>query len=530
MVKERMNKRPFYINYDNLIAITMLHQKKLRKLKSSFMRYRIAVHHYLKENNFTYSCSTVSKLVSKLWKHESENVKTIYKRLGNEAKKKKTETLRPINSDLDFKETHISLSEYAADFKIIKQQKLTPSYMDTYPLTNVIFSEGLRKPYNNLLFDHYNRIQKLERELFEALEIDFSFFEKMGKAKHEAGVINYQTYHKNSSRPHFPLNKEDLKNYIEHIVNKRLSRCTFKQYIRHIKKHHINIDEKGSWNSKEFDPVIQNASFNDVQGINSSVQPLGGQPYINDIPSIQPVQPLSGQPSINDIPFMQPVQPLSGQPSINDILSMQPVQPLSGQPSINDILSMQPVQPLSGQPSINDILGTFQSGQDCDDYMQQFNDEHITLENLLLIDPSQIPGQVSLQDSSASGTVFTDHTDLSQFGQGLDDHDNVLLTQRIQSQIEHKNNRIQELKNRFDQEAQRINNQFNQNIQQLRNQRKHSNEEFLKLNNQKVQQMKDQFDQKIRQLNNQFNQDTQQLINHFNQELQLINQNEQSIN
>ncbi|CAG8825602.1 24317_t:CDS:1, partial [Racocetra persica] len=149
----------------------MLHQKKLRKLKNSFMKYRTVVHYYLKENNFTYSCSTVSKLVSKLWKHESENVKNIYKRLVNEAKKKKTETPRPINSDLDFKETRISLSDYAADFKSIKQQKLTPLYMDIYPLTNVIFSEGLRKPYNNLLFDHYNRIQKLERELFDALEI-----------------------------------------------------------------------------------------------------------------------------------------------------------------------------------------------------------------------------------------------------------------------------------------------------------------------------------------------------------------------
>ncbi|CAG8831873.1 20095_t:CDS:1, partial [Racocetra persica] len=112
-----------------LMVITALHNKKLRNLKNSFMKYRTAIHYYLKVNNFNYSCSVVSKLSSKLWKKESKSIKNVYKRLINEAKKH------------DSYEMHTSpgnqkSSKYAVDFKVsFKQQKPAP-------LTNcVIFSE-----------------------------------------------------------------------------------------------------------------------------------------------------------------------------------------------------------------------------------------------------------------------------------------------------------------------------------------------------------------------------------------------------
>ncbi|RIB12115.1 hypothetical protein C2G38_2101812 [Gigaspora rosea] len=171
MVKSQNNKKSFYIDYDILMAVTALHQKKLQKLKNSFMKYRTVIHYYLRANNSTYSCSVVSKLASKLWKNETENIKNMYKRMVDETKSEEIKAKK--NSDINSKETCTSLkgqtqNDYIADFKIsFKQQKLTPSYTNAYPLTNV----DLKNPYNNLLFDHYNRIQKLERELSDTLEI-----------------------------------------------------------------------------------------------------------------------------------------------------------------------------------------------------------------------------------------------------------------------------------------------------------------------------------------------------------------------
>ncbi|KAF0467313.1 hypothetical protein F8M41_026031 [Gigaspora margarita] len=171
MVKIQNNKKSFYIDYDILMAITALHKKKLRKLNNSFMKYRTVIHYYFKENNSTYSCPVVSKLASKLWKNESENIKNMYKRMVDETKRKEIKAKK--NCDINSKETRTSLRDQVqnnntADFKIsFKQQKLAPSYTNAYPLTNV----DLKKPYNNLLFDNYNRIQKLERELSDTLEI-----------------------------------------------------------------------------------------------------------------------------------------------------------------------------------------------------------------------------------------------------------------------------------------------------------------------------------------------------------------------
>ncbi|CAG8801380.1 19889_t:CDS:2 [Gigaspora margarita] len=257
-MKGKTKHKLFPVNYENLIAITALHYKKLRKLKSSFIKYRTAIHYYLKDNNFNYSCSVISKLSSKLWRKESTSIKLVYKRL-NEATKK-----------CDSNERHNSLvnqksSNYTANFKVsFKQQKLAP-------LTNcVIFSEGLLNFYSKLLFD-YKRIQKLEKEFSDTLEkVNHYLYDKelfrfeMGKpkskrdiqkSKNEQDVKNYKIFYGNSPNL-FPLKKEGLISYTVNLVNKNLKPSTYRQYIRHIKNHHI--DTEGSWNYKEFDPVINN--------------------------------------------------------------------------------------------------------------------------------------------------------------------------------------------------------------------------------------------------------------------------------
>ncbi|RIB12116.1 hypothetical protein C2G38_2101813, partial [Gigaspora rosea] len=173
----------------------------------------------------------------------------------------------------------------------------------------------------------------------------------MTKIKEKAGVINYKTYHKNSSRPHFPINKE---------VKKNLSRDTFKQYIRHIEKY--NIDVKGWWNHKEFDPIIDDG-LNKLKDRSRSVGTLSliDQPSINDIQDT-----ISSTQSVQ-----QQVSPLSGLPSVSSTQSAQQQASLMGQPSINDIQgtisSTQPVQQQaslpSSQPFINDIQSTVSSTQ-----------------------------------------------------------------------------------------------------------------------------------------------------------------------
>ncbi|RIB12119.1 hypothetical protein C2G38_2101817, partial [Gigaspora rosea] len=153
----------------------------------------------------------------------------------------------------------------------------------------------------------------------------------MAKLKEKAGVINYKTYHQNSSRPHFPINKEDLISYKEHI------------------KYHIV--EEGSWNHREFDPII-NDGLNRLKDRNSTL-PLIDQPSVNDIQDA-----ISSTQSVQ-----QQVSPLSGLPSVSSTQSAQQQASLIGQPSINDIqgtvYSTQPVQQQtslpSSQPFINDI-------------------------------------------------------------------------------------------------------------------------------------------------------------------------------
>ncbi|KAF0458829.1 hypothetical protein F8M41_000888 [Gigaspora margarita] len=50
------------------------------------MIYRTVVHNYFKAKNIKYSCSTVSKIASKLWKNESIDVKNAYKQLAETTK------------------------------------------------------------------------------------------------------------------------------------------------------------------------------------------------------------------------------------------------------------------------------------------------------------------------------------------------------------------------------------------------------------------------------------------------------------
>ncbi|CAG8479049.1 10904_t:CDS:1 [Dentiscutata erythropus] len=53
---------------------------------NSFMIYRAVVHNFFKAKNIKYSCSTVSKIASKLWKNESVDVKNVYKQLAETTK------------------------------------------------------------------------------------------------------------------------------------------------------------------------------------------------------------------------------------------------------------------------------------------------------------------------------------------------------------------------------------------------------------------------------------------------------------
>ncbi|CAG8579917.1 hypothetical protein C2G38_2189130 [Gigaspora rosea] len=59
---------------------------KKSKAINSFMIYRTVVHNYFKAKNIKYSCSTVSKIASKLWKNESIDVKNAYKQLAETTK------------------------------------------------------------------------------------------------------------------------------------------------------------------------------------------------------------------------------------------------------------------------------------------------------------------------------------------------------------------------------------------------------------------------------------------------------------
>ncbi|KAF0467312.1 hypothetical protein F8M41_026030 [Gigaspora margarita] len=328
----------------------------------------------------------------------------------------------------------------------------------------------------------------------------------MAKNKEKtAGVINYKNYHQNSSRQHFPINKEDLISYKDNIVKKNLSSDTFKQYMRHIKKYHIAV--KGSWDYGEFDPIINDALNklkNRSRSIGTSTQSAQQQ-----------VSPLSGLPSVSSTQSAQQQASLmGGQPSINEIqgTSTQPVQQqasplLSSQPSINDIQStfsstqsvQQPSSLLSGQSSINNIQSTFQSGQG--PYVPlNYPWQYIPFKDLLQFTvPTQLgqmSDQVSFQDPSS--TTFIAHTFPSQF----DDNYNVLSTQQMPFQIENTINHVQELKTRLNQKAQQINNQFNQEIQQLNDNFK---QEVLQLINRKVQELNDRINQEIQEFNNDLN-------------------------
>ncbi|RIB12120.1 hypothetical protein C2G38_2101818 [Gigaspora rosea] len=164
----------------------------------------------------------------------------------------------------------------------------------------------------------------------------------MAKLKEKAGVINYKTYHQNSSRPHFPINKE---------VKKNLSRDTFKQYIRHIRKYHIDVE--GSWNYREFESIIDDG-LNKLKDRNRSIDtlPLIDQPSVNDI-----------QDAISSTQSVQQQPPLSGLPFVSSTQSAQQQASLIGQPSINDIqgtvYSTQPVQQQASLPSSQPFINGF---------------------------------------------------------------------------------------------------------------------------------------------------------------------------
>ncbi|RIB30380.1 hypothetical protein C2G38_2053999 [Gigaspora rosea] len=63
-----------------------LRNRKPKRSLNSFMIYRIVIQNYLKANKLSYSCPIVSKLSSKLWKNEREDIKNVYKRLAKRRK------------------------------------------------------------------------------------------------------------------------------------------------------------------------------------------------------------------------------------------------------------------------------------------------------------------------------------------------------------------------------------------------------------------------------------------------------------
>ncbi|KAF0541703.1 hypothetical protein F8M41_005192 [Gigaspora margarita] len=60
--------------------------KNFKRPLNSFMIYRIVINNYLKANNIRYSNIIISKLASKLWKNESEEIKNEYKQLAKTMK------------------------------------------------------------------------------------------------------------------------------------------------------------------------------------------------------------------------------------------------------------------------------------------------------------------------------------------------------------------------------------------------------------------------------------------------------------
>ncbi|CAG8479273.1 22058_t:CDS:1 [Dentiscutata erythropus] len=155
MTKRKVYKKHFNYNIDYSV-ITALHSSKLRRLRNSFIIYRTVIYYYLKVNNFTYSCSAVSKLASKLWKNESKNIKNVYKQLANEAKRSSKET-----GIVNCTESQSRISNTIIN---------SPQDIATIVNDNT-FSEGSRNSYTDLLANHYNQIQKLERKLSDTLKI-----------------------------------------------------------------------------------------------------------------------------------------------------------------------------------------------------------------------------------------------------------------------------------------------------------------------------------------------------------------------
>ncbi|CAG8820826.1 2423_t:CDS:1 [Racocetra persica] len=143
MPKCQSIKKSYTIDHTFIITTATSHSGKLKKFSNAFMVYRTATHHYLKSKNLAYSCSIVSKLASKLWKKESENIKYICKLLADEAKKNAKESgkSQPIQSTSN---------------------------------SNRVWSKFppvVNNSYIELLFNNYKRIQKLEKELSDTIEV-----------------------------------------------------------------------------------------------------------------------------------------------------------------------------------------------------------------------------------------------------------------------------------------------------------------------------------------------------------------------
>jgi hypothetical protein len=66
--------------------ITVKDLQSSKKIPNSFIIYRMALRKYVKSKNIIINRKRVSSLASRLWKLESDVVKSAYKKLGNDAK------------------------------------------------------------------------------------------------------------------------------------------------------------------------------------------------------------------------------------------------------------------------------------------------------------------------------------------------------------------------------------------------------------------------------------------------------------
>ncbi|CAG8806350.1 902_t:CDS:2, partial [Gigaspora rosea] len=255
--------------------------------------------------------------------------------------------------------------------------------------------------------------------------------------KSEQDVKNYEIFHRNS--PYlFPLKKEGLLSYSVNLIKKNLKPSTYKQYMRHIKNHHIDME--GSWNYKEFDPII-NDGLNKLKG--------------KSLSNIYCDNTMQMQIPFNPTPFLQ--NNVSSQPE-------QTFQDFSSQPGqipFQDLSGINPTPSQHGQIPFQNSLGTNPTAYTVPSQLDQDNSyeesvNHIQEMSNLLNKEIQELNQKFNNDLSEEVQKVNNHLseEVQRFNNDLSEEVQEFLHQKVQGFLHQK---VQELNHRFNNEVQEFN-------------------------------------------------------------------------